>query len=131
MTIVRPRFLIDENISPKLVECAHRRGYEAAHLRDLGLLTAPDWDLIKLILEADWTFVTNNVIEFRRRYRRKAVLHAGVISMEDVDAGRDIQTAAFEAALDDLDRDADLVNQEILIWPESRGVFIIRRFDLP
>lgn len=40
---IRPRFLIDENLTPKLVDCARGRFYEAMHLRDMGLLTEKDW----------------------------------------------------------------------------------------
>ncbi|MGD9658052.1 MAG: DUF5615 family PIN-like protein [Methylocystis sp.] len=32
------RFLVDENLSPTLVELAHERGYEPMAVRDLGLL---------------------------------------------------------------------------------------------
>jgi predicted nuclease of predicted toxin-antitoxin system len=69
------RFLIDENLSPVLVDLARERGYEAMAVRDLGLLNAKDWALLEKIQHEDWTLVTNNVGEFRKRYARKAVLH--------------------------------------------------------
>ena len=49
-----PRFLIDENLSPALVEPARRRGFEAMHVNYLGLRTETDWDLLKVIAEQDW-----------------------------------------------------------------------------
>lgn len=73
------QFLVDENLSPTLVELAHERGYVAMAVRDLGLLNAKDWTLLERIQNEDWTLVTNNVDEFRKRYARKAVLHAGAI----------------------------------------------------
>jgi predicted nuclease of predicted toxin-antitoxin system len=127
----RPRFLIDENLSPRLAVIAREQGYEAAHLRDIGLLKAKDWDLLKVIIDGDWTLVTNNVEEFRQRYRRQAALHAGVVFLEGVDAGRNAQIKSFTAALDDIDASPEIVNVEILVQPENSGTYIVRRFDLP
>src|SRR5713101_6684165 len=93
-----PRFLIDENLSPSLAERARARSYEAMAVRDLGLLTEQDWDLLRLIERDDWTLVTNNVREFRNRYRRHFALHAGIVFLDGV-AGLAAQTNAFEAAL--------------------------------
>jgi predicted nuclease of predicted toxin-antitoxin system len=63
--VTAPRFLIDENLSPALVEPARRHGFEAMHVNYLGLRTETDWDLLKVIAEQDWVLVTNNAIEFR------------------------------------------------------------------
>lgn len=127
---VRPRFLIDENLSPRLAECARARFYEAMPLRDRGLLNTKDWSLLHCIQAEDWTLVTNNVVEFRRRFRRKMLLHAGVVFLEGADAGRDTQIAAFEAALDDIDRDPQLINTELLVQFDGTS-FLVSRFDLP
>lgn len=124
------RFLIDENLSPTLVDLARERGYEAMAVRDLGLLNAKDWTLLEKIQNEEWTLVTNNVGEFRKRYARKAALHAGTVFLADVDAGRNIQRLAFAAALDEIDANADLVNLELLVEPE-RGGFRARRLRLP
>jgi predicted nuclease of predicted toxin-antitoxin system len=124
------RFLIDENLSPTLVDLARERGYEAMAVRDLGLLNAKDWTLLEKVQDEDWTLVTNNFDEFRRRYARKVTLHAGVVFLVDVDAGRHVQRLAFAAALDEIDANADLVNLELLV--ESRGDRICtRRLRLP
>jgi len=123
--------LIDENLSPKLADLAQSRGYHAAHVRDLGLLNAKDWDLLKVIQSGDWTLVTNNVVEFRQRYRSKVELHAGVVFLEGADAGRDLQLSSFEAALADVAGRPSLLNEEMLVSPEPGGGFTVRRFDLP
>lgn len=113
----------------QLPRLAHRRGYQAAHVRDLGLLSEKDWDLLERIRREDWTLVTNNVEEFRVRYRRKVELHAGVIFLVG-GAGFEAQRAALNAALDDIDRDGNLTNAELLVERHGKG-FRVRRFELP
>jgi Domain of unknown function (DUF5615) len=124
------RFLIDENLSPTLADLARERGYEAMAVRDLGLLNIKDWTLLEKIQNEDWTLVTNNVGEFRKRYGRKTALHAGAVFLVGVDAGREVQRLAFDAALDEIDANADLVNLELLIEPEGGG-FRASRLPLP
>jgi hypothetical protein len=126
---VRPRLLIDENLSVQLPRCAHERGYECMHVRDLDLLSEKDWDLLERIKRDDWTLVTNNVGEFRARYRRKLDLHAGVIFLVS-SAGFATQRGALLAALDDIERHGDLTNTEMLVEPHGVG-YRIQRFDLP
>lgn len=36
------RFLLDENLSPKLVELLGRVGHDVVHVRDIGLASASD-----------------------------------------------------------------------------------------
>ena len=43
------RFLIDENLSVKLPEFAHKRGFEASHVAHLGLREWKDWNILGLI----------------------------------------------------------------------------------
>jgi len=126
---VRPRFLIDENLSVQLPRLVRQRGYECMHVRDLGLLSEKDWDLLERIRKDDWTLVTNNVEEFRARYRRKVALHAGAIFLA-AGAGFDTQRDALLAALDDIARDDDLTNTELLVETHGNG-YRVRRFDLP
>jgi len=126
---VRPRLLFDENLSVRLPRLAHERGYEAAHVRDLALLSTKDWDLLDRVRREDWTLVTNNVQEFRDRYRRKADLHAGIVFLIG-GAGFEAQRAAMTAAIDEIDRDGDLTNTEMLVELYGDG-FRVRRFELP
>jgi hypothetical protein len=85
-----------------------------------------DWDLLKIVLEGDWTLVTRNAYDIcgpeaapgtRGQYQR-AEIHAGLICLNgpegmDLDMQRDL----FEAVLDELDRDSDLVNVVLeLAW---------------
>ena len=99
------------------------------HVRDLGLLSERDWDLLNRIHEEDWTLVTNNVEEFRTRYRRGIGLHAGAVFLVRV-GGIEAQQDALHAALDDIDQDQNLTNTEVLVEPYAGG-YRVRRFDLP
>ncbi len=126
---LRPRLLIDENLSVQLPRLVRERGYECMHVRDLGLLSEKDWDLLDRIKKEDWTLVTNNVEEFRTRYRRKFHLHAGAIFLAS-SAGFEAQRGALLAALDDIERDGDVTNTEVVVEPHGEG-YRVQRFELP
>lgn len=59
------KLLIDENLSPGLVSQANVKGFVCAHVNHLGLTGLKDWELKATILEGDWTFITNNGMDFR------------------------------------------------------------------
>jgi hypothetical protein len=59
------KILIDENLSPSLELLAHERGFQCSHVNYLGRGGYKDWQLKSTILDGDWTFVTNNSIDFR------------------------------------------------------------------
>ncbi len=124
-----PRFLIDENLSPGLVEPARKRGFEAMHVNHLGLRTQTDWDLLKVIAEQDWVLVTNNAIEFRGRYRNTG-LHPGVVFLLPA-VRRAEQICLFEAALDYVGTDGDIVNRAIDVAFDSNLVIVVTTYDLP
>ena len=72
------RFLIDECLHESLVGVAQSTGFEATHVNHLGLSGKPDWELADRIVKDDFTFVTNNRVDFIRLYG-KTELHAGLI----------------------------------------------------
>ncbi|GLR46092.1 hypothetical protein GCM10007880_66100 [Mesorhizobium amorphae] len=74
------RFLIDECLHTSLVAVAQERGHEANHVNWLGLSGETDWDLMLLIVEEDFTFVTNNAKDFRKLYAKEHA-HAGLITV--------------------------------------------------
>lgn len=125
------KLLIDECLSPRLAAIAHERGYAATAVRDLGQCGTKDWDLLARIEAEEWTLVTNNVEEFRDRYREKLALHAGLVSLKDVHAGREHQQAAFAVALDEIEADADLTNTEVLVQRDKAGKYFAKRIALP
>lgn len=124
-----PRFLIDENLSPALVEPAREEGFEAMHVNHLGLRTDTDWDLLKVIAEQDWVLVTNNAIEFRGRYR-EIELHPGVVFLVPA-VRRAEQIRLFEAALGYIGTDGDMVNRAIDVAFDLNRVAFVTAYDLP
>ena len=124
-----PRFLIDENLSPALVEPARRRGFEAMHVNYLGLRTETDRDLLKVIAEQDWVLVTNNAIEFRGRYR-DIELHPGVIFLLPA-VRRAEQLRLFEAALHHVSTDGDMVNRALDVAFDRNRAAIVTAYHLP
>ncbi len=60
------KLLIDECLSPELAKLAQIRGHgESSHVVWLKKSGWKDWQLKSVILDGDWTFVTNNVTDFR------------------------------------------------------------------
>ena len=73
-----------------------------------------------LIIDGDWTFVTRNSIDFRgprdapgsKGQCADVAVHAGLICLNGpVRMDLDLQLEMFEEALDELDRNEDLVNE--------------------
>jgi predicted nuclease of predicted toxin-antitoxin system len=121
--------LIDENLSPALVVLAHRRGFEAMHVNHLGLRTETDWDLLKVVADQDWVLVTNNAIEFRRRYG-KVDLHPGVIFLLP-SVRRPEQVRLFLAALEHLRFRSDMINRALDVAFDASGHISLISYDLP
>lgn len=60
------RALIDECLSTELVMRAIARGHTSStHVRWIGKAGFKDWNLMQVILDGDWTFVTRNAYDFR------------------------------------------------------------------
>ncbi len=69
---------IDEDLSPSLVDVAHRHGLDATCNRDRGLLGRADTEVLRHCVAEDRTLVTNNLGDFRRLCERHTV-HPGLI----------------------------------------------------
>jgi predicted nuclease of predicted toxin-antitoxin system len=116
------KFLVDECLSPKLALLARERGHpESSHVVWEGQGGIQDWNLMAFVLAGDWTLVTKNSIDFRGpaeapgaggQYRHVA-LHAGLVCLNAEDMDRSLQLAMFEAVLDSLAEQGDLINQGI------------------
>jgi len=72
------KLLIDECLHTSLVELAHAAGHTADHVNYLALGGYKDWQLMAVIREQEYTFVTNNRVDFLRLHGNEP-LHAGVI----------------------------------------------------
>ena len=135
------KFLIDECLSPKLVELAHANGYgESSHVVWLGRSGARDWELMRLILDGDWTLVTKNSVDFRGSAAKPGEkglyaaleLHAGLICLNGPEGmTRRLQLELFGQALAELEANADLVNQALEVSADDAMTMIVRRYTLP
>ncbi len=60
------RLLIDECLSPELVQLAIAAGHvESTCVRDRGRLGLKDWELMAYVIEEDFILVTRNAQDFR------------------------------------------------------------------
>ena len=92
------KWLIDECLHVSLVALAHGRGQVADHVNYLGLGSSKDWELMEIVIERDYTFVTNNQFDFLTLYKKEA-FHAGlVVIVPNVTPAR--QRELFNAVLD-------------------------------
>jgi predicted nuclease of predicted toxin-antitoxin system len=91
------KLLIDECLHTSLVELAHAAGHAADHVNYLALGGYKDWQLMAIIREREYTFVTNNRVDFLRLHANEP-LHAGVIVIVPNVPPAD-QRALFSAAL--------------------------------
>ena len=105
------RLLIDECLSPALVQLAQASGHEAYHLAHVGRAGSEDWQIVELALARDMVLVTNNASDFRRLYAAQE-LHPGlVILVPNVE--REAQRRLFREALVRLRVIGELVNKAL------------------
>ena len=122
------KLLIDECLSVALVEMAVEAGHpESAHVTRRGMTGWKDHQLMKAIIDDDWTLVTRNSDDFRPRSGRASQapcyvgqpLHAGLVCLNlPAGSGRAEQKAFFKAALDQIGNPGDLVNQVLEANPD-------------
>jgi hypothetical protein len=137
------KLLIDECLSPELAHMARERGHgESSHVVWIGRQGIKDWDLLKIVLAGDWTLVTRDAYDFRGPKAapgsggqfQHAELHAGLICLNGPEGmDLEIQRDLFEAVLDEIDRDGDLVNMvlEVTLETIESDEIIIDRYALP
>jgi predicted nuclease of predicted toxin-antitoxin system len=121
------RFLVDECLHVSLVEVAHGAGFEGIHVNQLGLSGQPDWALADRIINGEFTFVTNNRLDFLQLFRRMD-LHPGLIVIVP-NVTPSLQRALFEAALRYL-AGRDLVNAVIEVSVKGKAVQCVE-YNLP
>jgi predicted nuclease of predicted toxin-antitoxin system len=105
------RFLLDENLSPKLVDLLRAAGHDAVHVRDLNLASAPDESVIaaattddRVLISADTDFgsllarshaARPSFILIRRASGRRAVDQATLILDNLSAVGTDLDNGAI------------------------------------
>ena len=121
-------FLIDENLSPVLVETAREFDHVAFHINHRGWSSLKDPQLLRRLLDEDLTLVTNNWDDFRPMLRR-AEVHPGVVVILP-NVRRERQVELFTAALSairDHDPPLDMVNTVLEVDESGR----VARYSLP
>jgi predicted nuclease of predicted toxin-antitoxin system len=113
------RFLIDECLHESLAGVAHAAGFEATHVNHLGLSGRPDWALAERIVKDEFTFVTNNRMDFIRLFGEMD-LHPGLIVLVP-NAVPAVQRALFRAVIQYM-AGRDLVNTVIQAYLEGKTV---------
>jgi hypothetical protein len=134
------KILIDENLSPSLTADAQRKGFLCSHVNHLGKTGTKDWELKRVILEGDWTFVTNNSTDFRGPANEPGSsgeyadvrLHAGLVCIDaPFGLNLNLQRQIFGLILDELSKNGDLTNQVLQVDVRKDGRVQLERFALP
>jgi len=137
------KLLIDECLTEELARLARSRGHpDSSHVRWIGKGGAKDWELLPVILDGDWTFVTKNSADFRgpadapgsKGEYRKASVHAGLVCLNGpVGMDLDMQLELMGVALDELAHDDDLLNKvlEVTLEGANDREFAVSRYGLP
>lgn len=134
------KILLDENLSPSLAAEAQQKGFLCSHVNHLGKTGNKDWELKRVILEGDWTFVTNNSADFRGPANEPGSsgeyadvrLHAGLVCIDaPFGLNLDLQRRIFSLVLDDLAKNGDLTNQVLQVDLRKDCRVELERFALP
>ena len=134
------KILIDENLSPSLTADAQQKGFLCSHVNHLGKTGTQDWELKRVILDGDWTFVTNNSNDFRGPVNEPGSsgeyadvrLHAGLVCIDaPFGLNLDRQRQIFGLILDDLATNGDLTNQVLQVDVRKDDRVHLERFALP
>jgi predicted nuclease of predicted toxin-antitoxin system len=120
------RFLIDENLSPRLVEVAADFGHAAFHVVHRGWAGMEDPRVFQRARDEDLTLVTNNWQDFEGLLRREEI-HCGVVVVLPA-VRRERQVELFRAALEAIrDHEFDMVNTVLAVDGAAR----VTRYLLP
>jgi predicted nuclease of predicted toxin-antitoxin system len=121
------KLLIDECLHTSLVTIAHSAGHRAGHVNHLGLGAFEDWQLMKVIREEEYAFVTNNRADFLELYARES-LHPGLIVIVP-NVAPPHQHQLFAAALEHI-ANRDLTNMVVEVRLID-GKIRLSEYELP
>ncbi len=113
------RLLIDECLHTSLTGVAHEAGYVCDHVNFIGLSGYKDWQLMDRIRAGEYTFVTNNRVDFAGLYRQ-AETHPGLIIIVPNVVPR-LQRELFRAALSHIG-DRELTNALLEVDLTEAGI---------
>jgi predicted nuclease of predicted toxin-antitoxin system len=121
------KLLIDECLHTSLIGVAHEAGYACDHVNFIGLSGYKDWQLIDRIRDSEYTFVTNNRVDFAALYGREEI-HPGLIIIVPNVVPK-LQRELFLAALAHIG-ERELVNTVVEVDLTDAGVRC-REFPYP
>ncbi len=121
-------FFIDECISPELVQCANDRGYLATHVIFRNLSGKEDHEILPIVVDNDFIFVTNNAKNFKPLYAQLDV-HGGLILLLPSEMVVEEQLRLFQLALDAIEAMTDLINKVVEVYRD--GTVHIEDFPAP
>jgi predicted nuclease of predicted toxin-antitoxin system len=134
------RLLIDECLSPGLVQQAHAAGHvESTCLRDRGRLGHKDHQVLAYALEQEFILVTRNAIDFRGAGEENpgglyaaVEVHPGLICIESADIlDYDTQQLIFAKVLEALTERADLTNTALEFFLDEDEQIFIDEYEIP
>lgn len=133
------RLLIDECLSPELVDMAVAAGHvESTCVRDRGWSGKKDWELITVVVAGDFTLVTHNAQDFRGGgpadlggEHAKQEIHAGLICLNSPRMSLAKQRELFQIALDELAGLPDLLNQALEVFEHEDDRVTLEIYDIP
>ncbi len=126
------KFLVDECLSPELVELARVHGHsESTHVTWLGLSGCKDWTIARRAIDDSFVLVTNNRLDFLTLYEQEA-LHGGLVCLNAAHStmSRDQQKRLFALALMRL-AGPEPYNEVLEITASATGEVEVSRYDLP
>ena len=129
-------FLIDECLTPALVDIAKERGHSSRHASRIKELKGKsDRTVTDYALRRNMIVVTNNLVDFEHIYQRRPH-HPGLIfiSAEGNLINRQAHILMFETALDELEEDFpinEVIHVHMAKDNEGDIVITIERYPLP
>ena len=124
---MKARLLLDENLSPRVATTlAQEDGLDVCHIRDRGMLAAPDDEVLERAFTEDRVLVTANVDDFEALAAAREI-DAGIVLLEVGDLLRDEQLRILRMAVAALEGERDLVNR--VMWVSREEKIVID--DLP
>ena len=134
------KLLIDECLSPELVEMAVAAGHvESTCVRNMGWLAKKDWELIDLVVANDYSLVTHNAEDFRGEgpakpggEHAKQPIHAGLVCLtSELPMSLSRQRDLFAIALSELAEIQDLVNRALEVFEDADGQISVSTYQIP
>jgi predicted nuclease of predicted toxin-antitoxin system len=126
------KFLIDECLSPELVQVANERGHEeSTHVTWLGLRSRKDWSIVRRAVDDGYVLVTNDALDFTSQISRESI-HPGLVCLVVAPGlmSLKVQRWLFALALDHLGY-TEPINEVIQITLLKDQSVRIDRYNLP